>query len=175
MIEQLVPTERIKLLNVGNKNEKEKLNVNNNLSTINQSQIITTPIETNPSILYSSLTPELQFFKKIKKCTYYEYGSYPVYQKIYYCEICDPNNTEKICNECFTRCHGSCGNENQDDDSEQENNNLLIIDEDLKKHDEFASFICECGRKLHVLNKKIETTKGSVVNFFLVTQLYLLP
>ena len=60
MIEQLVPTERIKLLNVGNKNEKEKLNVNNNLSTINQRQIITTPIETNPSILYSSLTPELQ-------------------------------------------------------------------------------------------------------------------
>ena len=165
MIEQLVPTERIKLLNVGNKNEKEKLNVNNNLSTINQSQIITTPIETNPSILYSSLTPELQFFKKIKKCTYYEYGSYPVYQKIYYCEICDPNNTEKICNECFTRCHGSCGNENQDDDSEQENNNLLIIDEDLKKHDEFASFICECGRKLHVLNKKIETTKGSMCMF----------
>ena len=165
---ELVPTERIKLLNVGNKNEKEKQNMNNNLDTIiNPSLPLSTPEETDPSIIYSSLTPELHQFKNLKKCTYLEFGSFPCYQKIYYCEICDPNNTEKICAECYTRCHGSCGNENPDDSKEDDvsSNNMLIIDDDLKKHDEFASFICECGKKLHVLNKKIENTKGTLCMF----------
>ena len=128
---ELVPTERIKLLNVGNKNEKEKQNMNNNLDTIiNPSLALSTPEETDPSIIYSSLTPELHQFKKLKKCTYLEFGSFPCYQKIYYCEICDPNNTEKICAECYTRCHGSCGNENPDDSKEDDvsSNNMLIID-----------------------------------------------
>ena len=40
-------------------------------------------------------------FKNKIKCSYYEYGNYPIYQRVYYCDVCELSLTEKICEECY--------------------------------------------------------------------------
>ena len=98
-------------------------------------------------------------FKRLQKCTYFQFGAFPCFQKAYYCETCDPNNTEKLCHECFIKCHHSCSNnDSQENESlnNAKNNKLLIIDDDINKtKDNYYSFICDCGKKRHILNKKI--------------------
>ena len=36
---------------------------------------------------------------------YFQYGDIAIEQDAYFCEICDPNKTEFICEECYNTCH----------------------------------------------------------------------
>ena len=116
---------------------------------------------------FENISNELENFKTKIKCSYYEYGNYPIYQRIYYCDVCDPNSTEKICEECYKTCHGKCGGDENESDNQKEmdlktKKNIIIIDEEeinKKNENKYFSFICSCGLKRHILNQKDEYIK----------------
>ena len=56
-------------------------------------------------------TFKLSDFKSKQKCTYFQFGEIPIFQEANWCEICDPNKTEMICQECFQNCHKTCQND----------------------------------------------------------------
>ena len=104
------------------------------------------------------LSEDIIEFQKKTECTYYQYGNFPVYQRVFFCDFCDTNSTEKICEFCYLECHSSCsGNLKNDDDTNSNGipDNLFINydeEENLKfMHGKFLTFICSCGLKKHKL------------------------
>ena len=79
-------------------------------------------------------------YKSKNKCTYFQYGDITIEQDAYCCEICDPNKTEFICEECYNTCHKSCRND------EEEPSTIVT---NVKR-----KFICECGLKKHEIEKQ---------------------
>ena len=120
-----------------------------------------------------NIIPEdIREFQQKKECTYYQYGNYPVYQKVYFCDNCDTNSTEKICENCYYQCHESCGNDIDRDDNGNTTgipNNLFINydeEENLKfMHGKYLTFICSCGLKRHQLKQVNDETGTLQCNF----------
>ena len=120
-----------------------------------------------------NIIPEdIREFQQKKECTYYQYGNYPVYQKVYFCDNCDTNSTEKICENCYYECHESCGNDIDRDDNGKTTgipNNLFINydeEENLKfMHGKYLTFICSCGLKRHQLKQVNDETGTLQCNF----------
>ena len=115
---------------------------------------------------------DIKEFQAKPECTYYQYGNYPVYQKVYFCDNCDTNSTEKICENCYYGCHESCGNDIEKDDNGDNTgipNNLFINydeEENLKfMHGKFLTFICSCGLKRHKLKQVNDETGTLQCNF----------
>ena len=115
---------------------------------------------------------DIKEFQQKKECTYYQYGNYPVYQKVYFCDNCDTNSTEKICENCYYECHESCGNDIERDDNGKTTgipNNLFINydeEENLKfMHGKYLTFICSCGLKRHKLKQVNDETGTLQCNF----------
>ena len=153
--------------------EEQSLNSNQKLSNLNKSNKVEKKKSSDKESSFSessesdseNLSNELINFKNKTKCSYYEYGNYPIYQRVYYCDVCDPNSTEKICEECYKTCHGKCVGDETDSIIQKEiktKKNIIIIDEEeinKKNENKFFSFICSCGLKRHVLNQKDEYIK----------------
>ena len=120
-----------------------------------------------------NIIPEdIKDFQTKTECTYYQYGNYPVYQKVFFCDNCDTNSTEKICENCYYNCHESCGNEIEKDDNREGAgipNNLFINydeEENLKfMHGKYLTFICSCGLKRHKLKQVNDETGTLQCNF----------
>ena len=85
-------------------------------------------------------TFNLYEYKSKNKCTYFLYGDIAIEQNAYCCEICDPNKTELICEECFNTCHKNCRN-----DEEENSTNIIGVK---------RKFFCECGLKKHEIEKQ---------------------
>lgn len=83
-----------------------------------------------------------------KPCTFLEYGNYPVKQIPYYCPVCDPNKTDKICVYCFKNCHLACYQKSG-----------FVVAEDNK---EISNFTCECGKKKHTI--KVTSDKSKIID-----------
>ena len=120
----------------------------------------------------NTIPEDIKEFLTKKECTYYQYGNYPVYQKVYFCDNCDTNSTEKICENCYYGCHESCGNDIERDDNGDIKgipNNLFINydeEENLKfMHGKFLTFICSCGLKRHKLKQVNDETGTLQCNF----------
>ena len=79
-------------------------------------------------------------YKSKSKCTYFQYGDITIEQDAYCCEVCDPNKTEYICEECFNTCHKNCRNDEEEPST--------IINNTKRK------FFCECGLKKHEIEKQ---------------------
>lgn len=91
-----------------------------------------------------------------KNCTFKIYGNYPFEQEITYCHICDPNETDPICKECWSICHKVCNtmiNQN-------EKKFILEKKNEIKRK---VKFVCTCGKKKHDLKVQNEgNTKNNV-------------
>ena len=118
------------------------------------------------------INEDIREFQKKTECTYYQYGNFPVYQRVYFCDFCDTNSTEKICEFCYAECHSSCsGNFKNEDDSTSNGipDNLFINydeEENLKfMHGKFLTFICSCGLKKHKLKQVNDDTGTLQCNF----------
>ena len=118
------------------------------------------------------LSEDIIEFQKKTECTYYQYGNFPVYQRVFFCDFCDTNSTEKICEFCYLECHSSCsGNLKNDDDTNSNGipDNLFINydeEENLKfMHGKFLTFICSCGLKKHKLKQVNDDTGTLQCNF----------
>ena len=85
-------------------------------------------------------TFNLYEYKSKSKCTYFQYGDIAIEQDAYFCEICDPNKTEFICEECFNTCHKNCRNDEEEPST---------IANNIKR-----KFFCECGLKKHEIEKQ---------------------
>ena len=79
-------------------------------------------------------------YKSKDKCTYFQFGDIAIEQDAFCCEICDPNKTEFICEECYNTCHKNCRND------EEESSNVVG---GIKR-----KFFCECGLKKHEIEKQ---------------------
>ena len=102
-------------------------------------------INNNPSLKTKSQekindTFNLYEYKSKSKCTYFQYGDIAIEQDAYFCEICDPNKTEFICEECFNTCHKNCRNDEEEPST---------IANNIKR-----KFFCECGLKKHEIEKQ---------------------
>ena len=144
------------------KNDEEGEEKNKN-STSNQR-----PYNKDMSIIPS----DIKDFQQKTECTYYQYGNYPVYQKVYFCDNCDTNSIEKICENCYFICHESCGNNFEKDEEGESSgipNNLFINydeEENLKfMHGKYLTFICSCGLKRHKLKQVNDETGTLQCNF----------
>ena len=119
------------------------------------------------------ISEDFRDFQQKTDCTYYQYGNFPVYQKVYFCDFCDTNSTEKICENCFFDCHSGCsGNSANNEDDNKSNgipDNLFINyeeEENLKfMHGKFLTFICSCGLKKHKLKQVNDDTGTLQCNF----------
>ena len=119
------------------------------------------------------ISQEFRDFQQKTECTYYQYGNFPVYQRVYFCDFCDTNSTEKICEYCYFECHSGCfGNSANNDDDIKSNgipDNLFINyeeEENLKfMHGKFLTFICSCGLKKHKLKQVNDDTGTFQCNF----------
>ena len=169
-------------LNISHKSSSESEN-NKSLSISKKSL---NQISSDISISYESSSEYsndsnefIKLFKKKNKCTYFEFGNYHFFQRYFYCDLCDPNRTEKICNSCYLECHKVCRMDNntyknQLNNKNNNNNNIIILNEldsiDSQKIFEKneARFICHCGLKRHKLNKKNETIR---INYCLFLEL----
>ena len=149
------------------KNQNSSSNKSNSNSEEKETNKKSTSYFSSEESEYENISNELENFKTKIKCSYYEYGNYPIYQRIYYCDVCDPNSTEKICEECYKTCHGKCGGDETESNYNKEINiktkkNIIIIDEEeinKKNENKYFSFICSCGLKRHILNQKDEYIK----------------
>ena len=120
------------------------------------------------------ISDDIREFQQKTECTYYQYGNFPVYQTVYFCDYCDTNSTEKICEVCYYECHSGCsgGNINKEDEDDNSNgipDNLFINydeEENLKfMHGKFLTFICSCGLKRHKLKQVNDDTGTFQCNF----------
>lgn len=107
-------------------NQKENININTNMK-------IKVQEKTNENF-------NLYEYKLKNRCTYFQYGDIVIEQDAYCCEICDPNKTELICEECYNTCHKNCRNEEEDTST--------IMGGTKRK------FFCECGLKKHEIEKQ---------------------
>ena len=152
--------------NFENKNENIKLR--KETSDTNNIQKIR-PYDKEQNII----SQEFRDFQQKTECTYYQYGNFPVYQRVYFCDFCDTNSTEKICEYCYFECHSGClGNSANNDDDIKSNgipDNLFINyeeEENLKfMHGKFLTFICSCGLKKHKLKQVNDDTGTFQCNF----------
>ena len=101
----------------------------------------------NPTQPVKPKIPEIQNdtfnlyeYKSKSKCTYFQYGDIAIEQDAFCCEVCDPNKTEYICEECFNTCHKNCRNDEEETST--------IINNTKRK------FLCECGLKKHEIEKQ---------------------
>ena len=85
-------------------------------------------------------TFNLYEYKSKSKCTYFQYGDIAIEQDAFCCEICDPNKTEFICEECYNSCHKNCRNDEEEPST---------IANNIKR-----KFFCECGLKKHEIEKQ---------------------
>ena len=175
-----------KVINENNEND----NNNNNLlkndinNKNNKNEELNNEVEGNENLISKiskerpynknmAIIPEdIKDFQTKTECTYYQYGNYPVYQKVFFCDNCDTNSTEKICENCYYICHESCGNEIEKDDNGEGRgipNNLFINydeEENLKfMHGKYLTFICSCGLKRHKLKQVNDETGTLQCNF----------
>ena len=118
------------------------------------------------------ISEEIREFQKKTECTYYQYGNFPVYQRVYFCDFCDTNSTEKICEFCYVECHSSCSGYLRNEEDTNSNgipDNLFINydeEENLKfMHGKFLTFICSCGLKKHKLKQVNDETGTLQCNF----------
>ena len=119
------------------------------------------------------ISNDIRDFQQKTECTYYQYGNFPVYQKVYFCDFCDTNSTEKICENCYFDCHSNCfansANNEEDANSNGIPDNLFINydeEENLKfMHGKFLTFICSCGLKKHKLKQVNDDTGTLQCNF----------
>jgi hypothetical protein len=66
---------------------------------------------------------------EVRECTYLLFGDEELNQPMYNCSTCDPNRTERMCKECYERCHTNCKK-----------------DPKYKSYLGMDSFVCECGK-----------------------------
>ena len=129
------------------KNKNNDNNYNNNNNNINSIQPI--------SNLKDEFNKKFNFKQFINTpCSFLEYGNYPIDQKPYYCQVCDPNKTEPICVSCLSMCHSSCGNQQSD-----------INYDEIKD----LNFICSCGKNKHdikISNNKIDSNTSKTCHLF---------
>ena len=154
-------------------------NINTNINNINKIKLRKNTIDSNNiknnrpyDKEQNIISEDIRDFQQKTDCTYYQYGNFPVYQKVYFCDFCDTNSTEKICENCFFDCHSGCsGNSgnNEDDKSSGIPDNLFINydeEENLKfMHGKFLTFICSCGLKKHKLKQVNDDTGTLQCNF----------
>ena len=177
--------EELNHLNFSHSSSSKSENKNSSISKKSLNQI-----SSNISISYESSSDysndsnesneTLKILKKKNKCTYFEYGNYHFFQKYFYCDLCDPNRTEKICNSCYLECHKVCRIDNKiyknqlNHKNINNNSNIIIFNEldSINSQKIFekneGSFICNCGLKRHKLNKKNESIR---INYCLFLEL----
>ena len=73
-----------------------------------------------------------------KSCSSYHFGDEHIFQKAFYCSICDPKRKYYICKYCHDFCHKKCRN------TLKEIPNSLAKQESL----DFQKFTCHCGSHL---------------------------
>jgi hypothetical protein len=75
-----------------------------------------------------------------KPCPYSLYGDHPLVYTPFYCQSCDPQQQNQICEECITTCHKDCDNKSTEQTEKSE-----------KK-----DFLCSCGKNMHIVVPKTE-------------------
>ena len=86
-------------------------NTNSNIKINNKNKENEMMIETSDTNNIRNIRPynkdqniiseDIHEFQQKTECTYYQYGNFPVYQKVFFCDFCDTNSTEKICENCY--------------------------------------------------------------------------